>query len=378
MAKQALQADVLVLGEHPAAYLAAALLRHKSKLTVLHSTVPGQGWPDRLVRINPALFELHDLLAPLKRKLRLASTYGLQFLSQDGQTRSEYRSRGMVIGITSYKQVRTSLAKLAEQQGVQCFNPRTLEIQQVDEAGADVQLGSHSARVRALIVACDLPADQRRLLTMPSERNPDLGHRYAWVRLRSLKGVQVEARPPLPVSLDLFNQQASGWMLLNATQVQLGVIIPNTHVRDIPPERAMQRWMEVLEQHGILTDPGVIRLNEIESLDLPLAGALSQEGVANRTLLIGPAGGFFSASGEDIYPNCWSALYAVEVMRKALKERHLQDALGAFRARWRTTLGDYLRGPQQNLRFLLPLVYRNEVMTARLAEAILLGKSVVR
>jgi hypothetical protein len=32
----------------------------------------------------------------------------------------------------------------------------------------------------------------------------------------------------------------------------------------------------------------------------------------------------------------------------------------------RTTLKDYLRWPQQNLRFPLPLVYRNQVMTTRL------------
>ena len=65
-------------------------------------------------------------------------------------------------------------------------------------------------------------------------------------------------------------------------------------------------------------------------------------------------------------------------LKKALKEPHLQDALNAYRSEWRTTLGDYLRGPQQNLRFLLPLVYRNQVMTNRLGEAILMGKSVVR
>ena len=65
-------------------------------------------------------------------------------------------------------------------------------------------------------------------------------------------------------------------------------------------------------------------------------------------------------------------------MKKALKEPHLQDALQPYRHHWRTTLGDYLRGPQQNFRFLLPLVYRNQVMTTRLTEAILLGKSVVR
>ena len=65
-------------------------------------------------------------------------------------------------------------------------------------------------------------------------------------------------------------------------------------------------------------------------------------------------------------------------MEKALKEKHLQDALQAYRHKWGATLGDYLRGPQQNLRFLLPLVYRNQVMTTRLTEAILLGKGMVR
>ena len=65
-------------------------------------------------------------------------------------------------------------------------------------------------------------------------------------------------------------------------------------------------------------------------------------------------------------------------MRKALKEPHLQDALHPYREKWGTTLGEYLCGPQQNLRFLLPLIYRNPIMTGRLAESILLGKSVVR
>jgi len=94
--------------------------------------------------------------------------------------------------------------------------------------------------------------------------------------------------------------------------------------------------------------------------------------------MIGPAGGFFSSSGEDVYPGCWSAKFAADAMKKALMEPHLQDALGVYRSKWRTTLGDYLRGPQQNLQFLLPLVYRNPVMTERMAEAILLGKNVVR
>jgi flavin-dependent dehydrogenase len=140
----------------------------------------------------------------------------------------------------------------------------------------------------------------------------------------------------------------------------------------------MQKWAEVLRKHGILKPAGAIPLDRIETLDLPAAGALTREIVANRTLLFGPAGGFYSACLEDMYPNCWSAVFAVKAVREALSQTHLQDALQPYRQSWGTTLGEYLRGPQQNLRFLLPLVYRNPVMAQRMAESILLGKSVAR
>ena len=55
MAASVAKLDVLVLGEHPATYLAAALLRHKTKLRVVHATIPGEAEPDRLVIVNPAL-----------------------------------------------------------------------------------------------------------------------------------------------------------------------------------------------------------------------------------------------------------------------------------------------------------------------------------
>jgi flavin-dependent dehydrogenase len=140
----------------------------------------------------------------------------------------------------------------------------------------------------------------------------------------------------------------------------------------------LAQWVDILRAHGVLNSNAAVPIDEAVSIDLPLAGALAHEGVANRTLLIGPAGGFYSACSEDIYPNCWSAIHATDALKKALKEPHLQDALAPYRHRWRTTLGDYLRGPQQNLRFLLPMVYRNQKMTTRLTESILTGKSVVR
>ena len=155
-------------------------------------------------------------------------------------------------------------------------------------------------------------------------------------------------------------------------------------VEPIEPDQApggrqlLNHWAEVLARHGMIDARASARNLTVNSIDLPLAGAMAHEGVANRTLLVGPAGGFFSACGEDIYPNCWSAVFAADVLARSLKETHLQDAIGAYRHEWRTTLGDYLLGPQQNLRFLLPLVYRNQVMTDRLAESIFQGKAIVR
>ncbi len=180
------------------------------------------------------------------------------------------------------------------------------------------------------------------------------------------------------MALDLNGILSWAWLLPGKKFTQLAVEQPVESVGQHPSETLLAQWVASLRKHGVLADDIRISLDSAESMDLPFAGALSHEGIANRTMLIGPAGGFYSASGEDIYPNCWSAVFAADILKRALKEVHLQDALRAFSHKWRTTLGEYLRGPQQNLRFLLPLVYRNQVMTTRLVESILLGKSVVR
>src|SRR5437763_1406646 len=80
------QLDILVLGEHPASYLCAAILRVGTKLRVVHSTIPQEVPVDRICLLNPALFSLHKLLEPIKRKLDLTALYGLQFLADEADT----------------------------------------------------------------------------------------------------------------------------------------------------------------------------------------------------------------------------------------------------------------------------------------------------
>ena len=378
MAKAAKLFDVLVLGEHPSASLAAALLAHDRKLRVALATIPTEAVPDRLVLLNPALFRLHALLKPLQRRIDTHALYGVQFLSDDPAIRSEHRARSAIAQVASYRHVRDALRAVAGKQGVELMAPKAMRLHGVDETGADLTLGNTVVRARAIILAGQLDEAHRRLLAIPDTWEPGVLHRYSFVRLRQARWAGAGSRPVMPMSLDLGATLAWAWLIPAAQHTQLAVLQPIALLRSHPPSQLLSHWCDVLKRHGTLPADAAVPLDEMHTIDMPLAGALSQEGVADHTLLVGPAGGFFAASGEDIYPNCWSAIHAADVLKKALNERHLQDALQPYRYKWRTTLGEYLRGPQQNLRFLLPLIYRNQVMTTRLAEAVLLGKSVVR
>jgi flavin-dependent dehydrogenase len=376
MAKTESQLDVLVLGEHPAAYLCAALLKHKTKLRVLHSTLPHESRPDRLHVVNPALFDLHPLMEPLRRKVEMTAVYGLKFIADAPGVGSEHRSRSAMAQVATYKSLRAALIKLAEGQDVEMATPKVVQIHRADEHGVDVTVGKAHLRPKMLVLA-GLPTEpEAKVLGLPEAWGPDVVHRYTFLKLPGSKWADLGTRPVIPMSLNLRDLLCWAWLIPGEKSMQIAVEQPVETLNRANPMELLAHWVDVLRTHQILT--GKVPLDQAQSIDLPLGGALAQEGLANRTLLIGPAGGFYSATGEDIYPNCWSAIYAADAVKKALKEVHLQDALQPYRHKWRTTLGDYLRGPQQNLRFLLPLVYRNPVMTSRLTESILLGKSVVR
>jgi flavin-dependent dehydrogenase len=370
--------DVIIIGEHPAAYLCAALLRQKGAVEVLHATLPHEHPPDRLVVINPEFFDLHRLLEPLKKKLKLTAVWGLQFIGDDASFASEpHRSRSPAAYVATYRDVRAALDKIAGGEGVRCVKPKTLEITHADESGVDVAAGGEKVRARVIALAGTLSDASRRVLGLPESWPSETVRRYTFLRLKGAKWAEVAARPTMPMSLDLRGELTWAWLLPGDGEVQIAVERPAAGANGADGKVLLRHWAGVLHRHGFLKTADV-PVDDAETIDLPLAGALAREGVANRTLLIGPAGGFYSACAEDIYPNCWSALFAADVIRKAINEPHLQDALQPYRQKWGATLGDYLRGPQQNLRFLMTLIYRNKQMTTRIAEAILMGKSVIR
>ncbi|MCH8148147.1 MAG: site-specific integrase [Planctomycetes bacterium] len=92
---------------------------------------------------------------------------------------------------------------------------------------------------------------------------------------------------------------------------------------------------------------------------------------------IGAAGGFVSAaSNEGIYPGMWSGQIAADVLITALKGRQSQDELMAFDAAWRMQMADYLRSPNTDHQFLLPLIFSNQPMADRMGAAIFSGENI--
>ena len=376
MAKATPPLDVLVLGEHPSAYLAALLLLDKPALHVAHATIPSEHAPDRLVLVNPQFFSLHKALDKAKKKLATTAISGVTFLGDDASTRGEHRAKTTVCLTGEYREIRKTVCQCAKEAGAKLYTPRELVVRRVDEKGFEIDLDGHALRPRAVLLAGAVGPEPTKHLGLPEMFTSDVMRRYSFVRLHGKHLAELGPKPIMPMSLDLGGKLSWAWMLPGEDEVQLAVEQPMEGA--LAPAVLLEKWANVLRGHGVLKHAAPIAAEQVQSMDVPAAGALAREIIGNRTLLFGPAGGFYTACLEDIYPNCWSAVFAANAVRKALTETHLQDALQPYRQEWGTTLGEYLRGPQQNLRFLLPLVYRNPVMSARMVESILQGKSVVR
>lgn len=370
--------DVLVLGTHGSGYLVAALLA-RAGLTVRHATVDTESADaDRLALVNPALFDLHELLKPMLRRLNVTPLYGLRLVPPVEPSATRYTSRSAVAMVVKTNELNREFARLAERDGVHLTKCHVAEALSADETGVHLSLDAKPAAARLLVISDVLPAQARTVLHVEATFEQGSLHRFTWLICKSAKLLVPMPKPGLVLSMDIDGKMLLGWLIPGDGEFQVAVAQPVETVQKLEPVELLRRWMDRLVADHALSAVPSFRPSQLHGINLALAGALGGENVGNRTLLIGPAGGFVSSTAEDVYPGCWSAVCAAEVAQRALKEPHLQDGLNPYRQQWRTTLGEYLRGPRQNLPYLLPLVYRNEVMTERLAEAILAGKPVVR
>src|SRR5882672_7637029 len=226
MAKGNSVVDVLVLGGHPSAFLAAALLKNKTKFEVMHSCIPGEQGGDRLVLMNPALFELHPLLGSLKRKIEASGIYGIRFLADEPPTASEFRSKSSITCVALLKDVRTAMIDLAKSEGVELCNPKILQIHRLDETGLDATVGRESVRATALVLSGDLGQQQHKLLGMPEEWERGVLHRYTFLKCRGNKLADLGTRPLIPMSLDLQGLLTWAWLIPGPRHMQIAIEQP--------------------------------------------------------------------------------------------------------------------------------------------------------
>ena len=72
----------------------------------------------------------------------------------------------------------------------------------------------------------------------------------------------------------------------------------------------------------------------------------------------------------------WAAQIAAGVAQTALRSVHSQDALMTFDSQWRIEMADYLRPPNTDNQFLLPLIFSNQPMADRMGAAFFSGDNI--
>ncbi|MBI5723496.1 MAG: hypothetical protein HZA50_06020 [Planctomycetes bacterium] len=96
-----------------------------------------------------------------------------------------------------------------------------------------------------------------------------------------------------------------------------------------------------------------------------------------RCLLAGTAGGFAdSVSGQTILPSVRSALIAAKIAGEAISGTQLQETLVRFNSAWRRELADRIRLPSTSLQMLMPLLFVNAKVRARVSDMILTGRQI--
>src|SRR5450432_204105 len=184
MAKTPTHPDVLVLGNHPCAYLAAAILSDAG-IHVTHATIPGELIHDRLVTLNPAFFDLHALAAGLKRKLELEPIYGLKFLADDPATSSSHVEKTISAYVGDYKKIRDQIVQLAQASNTKFIEPAQLQIKQLDETGIYIEIDGVTIHAKLLLLAGELPPEQKRMIGLEPAWDSRVLRRCTFVRVKN-------------------------------------------------------------------------------------------------------------------------------------------------------------------------------------------------
>ncbi len=245
----------------------------------------------------------------------------------------------------------------------------------------DVSLGETSVSV----TVADGSRIQARLLVMAAGRSTGLLERLrlspgaipsgCWAVRFGAENIKTKNQPHVSIILGL--DDAGGFGIVAVADGRATVSVQTAADKSTVVGTITLLCKRAVE-HGILDVDLSHEAARASVVTTPAAVALAMEThVAKRTLIIGDAGGFVSAtSGEGIYPAMWSARVASEIIEAALKSPSPQDVLMEFNTQWRTEMAEYLRPPNTDTQYILPLVFSNQPMADRMGSAFFSGENI--
>ena len=365
--------DIAVVGAGPAGAAAANLLAKQEHRVVLldREVFPRKeasfGWLN-----TRAVSMLEGLGAKVERHLERGFR-DVSFHSADYSKTAKPSFEGTAGYLIDRVAFTNDLVAAAEQAGATT---------KFGAAVSDVKLLENSAR---LILASG-EAVESRLLVLASGRAGALLDRAGFVReggASAMWTAQVDGElkepigsdPRVDVVLGLDKLGSFGIFCVLDHRVSVSV---NWLGEKTEAVAALITLCRLAYEHQVLTADFSAQAACAELVRSPASLALDMDThVGKHSLVIGDAGGFVSAaSNEGIYPGMWSAQIAVDVLATALKGRQSQDDLMAFDAAWRMQMADYLRSPNTDHQFLLPLIFSNQPMADRMGAAIFSGENI--
>lgn len=364
MATQA-DCDLVILGGGPAGCAAALAARRRDlRCVILDRGGSGAsrcpGWA------GPAAINLCNQLGLKAAALGAVEFHGLQLWSWDGAHSVPVTEKGLTGWLLDPQRTRQAFQEAAQLAGAEILHNAEVNSLELGELSATARAGGDARRSgRVTIIASGAAAAQSRLTPVPIRQ----GH-GDWIGAQAVI-VQAAATPALHVALGGGRAMRIAVVACGPQQTRVSVF-----TRDLgrPATVQLDEFLATARTAKLVTGgiAGVVQ-------SLPgLAGiALEAEShVGKRMLICGDAGGFVAAFSHDgFYPGLRSAEMAAEVAADALAAPVLQDELATYSARWRTELADYLQMPNTDLGLLLPMVFSNPQMSARLARSFLLGQA---
>jgi flavin-dependent dehydrogenase len=359
--------DVVIVGAGPAGAAAAIRTRQLGRSCAV--VEPGPWPPERgaLDWLGPAGIALADKCVLSAKAVRASLFAGLRLHSWDLKRTvnvDEPKLRGWIFDAAEFAK---ALLSLAEQAGAQVLRDAQTRDLQLHERDVCLQLsGERELRGRVLLIGDGLGSQTADLARLATARASDGVARYAELVFEDPSG---------QTGLDVIIGARRTLQTAVITRAgRRGRIRLVSHEPGPPIEQQLREFLSVACELRLVPSQAGAKLS---SGLTPAGVALELETlVGKRCLQIGETGGFVAAfSGERIYPCMRSGWMAAEVADRALKAPVLQDELHSFSSAWRGDLADYLRMPNTDLALLMPLVFNNPQMSARLARAFLLGQT---